>query len=1060
MTYNMRILLTLCLLLVTQYVGASKSLPLKADVDLLDIRTELQYEKGISSVVSHVKASDLNDNDAQIYVFKKFGYGDMGYGLMKFQAQDPMNVTYIKPFSTGDASESISAATYVNGEYWVYVYQSWWGGSLTIPVGIGVLDPETGEYEIKYSTSSIHYYNEHFIEMTYDPSTNKVYGVQYVTDLSSDGTRMMDLWVIDPAEGTYEPKRLGKVDAYMFGMAARDGVVYGITQDYTDNDLSMPEKVRLIKFDPTQSVDGIFATTHIADIDGGNRVIRFDQTMEFDHATGRLWWSAQETANNGGYVCEIDILDGSLRHENRIPDASQYVAMAIPYQTVATEAPSYVSEFSAKADQQNTRNIMLKWTNPTQNYGCKSLTALTGVKIYRDGVEVADVATSSIGETMTWTDENVEAGLHLYRIVAYNNAGDGLWREREAYAGMDVPGQVQNLNYVTKGDKLTMTWDAPLSGKHDGWFDTQSLSYDVYRGTYKVATGLTTGSFEDKVNYYDHFIYKVVPVTTDGEGESVELTISYGPAYELPYINDLSDDELIDELTVVDGNNDSHSWDFSADEVAFIYTSHYENVADDYLFLPAFNVEAGKTYRYTFDYIISDYTNATEDFSVVLASSASAEGVKSVLQKYENMSGADGAVWRSSTVDFSFEEDDVVTLAIHIYSRQGMGKVGLRNFMVREVGEVEAAAVSVNAAADMYQSEETDVKVTMKNVGLVSIESPVIRLVSENGEELASTTVKRPLDAGQSREVTISLTPSELGSYRIYAAIDVDGDEYEDDNCTPYTRISVHPKDGERFLTIGAADGHKVGNIVDFTHKQSRSQTLYYSDEMNQSENIYITGMMLAYTPSIDADYLDAVPVSVHMANTKTSRILDSTYGGSFIDINTMTEVYDLDMQLNGEDEQYNEMWIRFDQPFEYDCTKNLVVDIYKKLEEQYYNVGWYVDYSSGISYRGAYWSNGYDYEMDPQHTSMNYVPYTKFSYVTNLGVQSVDVSTLTYKVQGDYVVYSAICDEVDIYNMAGVRVKSLTDVSRVDISSLGAGVYLIATKTSQNSIVHKVLVK
>jgi hypothetical protein len=43
---------------------------------------------------------------------------------------------------------------------------------------------------------------------------------------------------------------------------------------------------------------------------------------------------------------------------------------------------------------------------------------------------------------------------------------------------------------------------------------------------------------------------------------------------------------------------------------------------------------------------------------------------------------------------------------------------------------------------------------------------------------------------------------------------------------------------------------------------------------------------------------------------------------------------------------------------------------------------------------------------------------------------------------------------------MAGVRVKSLTDVSRVDISSLGAGVYLIAAKTSQNSIVHKVLVK
>ena len=266
-----------------------------------------------------------------------------------------------------------------------------------------------------------------------------------------------------------------------------------------------------------------------------------------------------------------------------------------------------------------------------------------------------------------------------------------------------------------------------------------------------------------------------------------------------------------------------------------------------------------------------------------------------------------------------------------------------------------------------------------------------------------------------------------------------------------YDKYSPFPEEMNRCLTTYLADLY-------FAPTKNNVNNLLR--ENVNSENIYITGMMLAYTPSIDADYLDAVPVSVHMANTKTSRILDSAYGGSFIDINTMTEVYDLDMQLNGEDEQYNEMWIRFDQPFEYDCTKNLVVDIYKKLEEQYYNVGWYVDYSSGISYRGAYWSNGYDYEMDPQHTSMNYVPYTKFSYMTNLGVQSVDVSTLTYKVQGDCVVYSATCDEVDIYNMAGVRVKSLTDVSRVDISSLGAGVYLIAAKTSQNSIVHKVLVK
>ena len=570
----MRKIITLCLAFIALISNAGNTLPSKGDFVPLDIRTYCakSAEQTVSTQLGRINATDLYDDDAVIYAFKKFGHGDMSYGFLKFQAQKPDNVVNIRSFSNGEGHESISAGTYVNGEYWVYVYQSWYSGLLTIPVGIAIMDLETGDYEVKFATSSIHSYSEHFIEMTYDAITNKVYGVQYISDISNPGQRMMDLWVIDPAEGTYEPKKLGKVDSYMFGMAARNGVIYGITQDYFDNDLSQPEKARLIKFNPLNAnEDGIFVTEHIADLDGGKRVIRYDQSMDFDHATGKLWWAAQETANNGGYICEVDTTDGSLRYENRIPDASQYVALAIPYQVVDDNAPSYVVNLMASPKTDNPDIIELTWTNPSLDYRRNSLQSLEGVKIYRDGELIQDIKTNEIGHSMTWTDENnLSAGNHTYRVLAYNDNGDGLWKERKAFAGMDVPGAVKNVTYEVANDRVTINWNAPERGKNNGFYDTESLTYDVFRGSYKIASAITATTVEDKVNYYDHYVYKIVPVTKEGEGEPCQTIISFGPATDLPYENKLADEEAAEELMVVDANADNHSWKYELNESAFI----------------------------------------------------------------------------------------------------------------------------------------------------------------------------------------------------------------------------------------------------------------------------------------------------------------------------------------------------------------------------------------------------------------------------------------------------------------------------------------------------------
>lgn len=1051
------------LMLLTFAMYANIELPLKSQIRLCDVRETSgeSYIESESQVITRLKSTDLNDDDAMIYVFKKFGYGDMSYGLLKFQAQNPNNLVNIKPFSSGDGYESISAATYVNGEYWVYVYQSWWGGMMTVPVGIGVLNPETGEYDIKYATGSIHTYNEHFIEMTYDPSTNKVYGVQYVTDLESE-TRMMDLWVIDPSEGTYEPKRLGKVDAYMFGMAARDGVIYGVTQDYTDDDISKPEKVRLIKFDPSKVEDGICKTEHIADIDEGKRVIRYDQTMEFDHATGRLWWAAQETANNGGYVCEIDITDGSLRHENRIPDASQYVAMAIPYQIAEPLSPSYVTEFRAQPNELNSSYIDLKWKNPIYSYNRELLTQISGVKIYRNGDLVDDLKKVSVGEDMIWTDNSeLTAGIYVYRLVPYNESGEGLWREKEAFSGIDVPGVVQNVKYVVDNDNVTITWQAPVEGRNKGWFDKESLTYDIYRGSYRVASALTVTEYSDHVNYYDHFTYKIVPVTNQGEGSPYEMNISYGPAYELPYENNLSTEELAEELTIADNNSDGHTWNYSEEEQSYIYISHYENVADDYLFLPAINLEEGKSYRLSFKYITSNYTNVVEDFEVMVSTAANVESVSRSLEKYENLSGVDGAVWYSRSVDYVCEAEGVANFVFHIYSKQGMGRVGISDIMIRELGDQEVKAQTLQGDVDCYVNTPTEFVVNISNEGVSDVSDVVVKVVTEDGTELVRKTYGRVLSPGDNADVELEWAPTSEGTTLLYAEVEKEGDTYYSDNRTSRgLRVSVHSENGDRFITIGQSDQNRAADLVYLENKQSRSQMLYYADEIGLDENVLITGVQYAYTPSIDVDYLAAIPVEIHLGNTDQTRILASVYEGSFIDISTMTEVYDLDMELNGDNDVYNEVYIKFSEPFEYDCTKNLVVDIYKNLEEVFGNVGWYVDYSSGIPYRGAVWTAGYNYELNPIHSSVNYVPFTKFSYRSINSVEQIKENKISITVNDSEIRLSETSQLIKLYDMSGCLIAVNKNSDVLPIANINKGIYLLNIINDSNSETHKVLVK
>lgn len=1017
--------------------------------------------------MSKVSAQDLDDGDAIIYAYKIFGYGEYTRGLFKFQAYDPMNYDLVAYYGIDHGDLAFSSATMVEDEYWVYAYECWSGGAIQLPIGVGTIDIETGEFTLKCDLSEVHPFNECLMEMSYDPVTKKVYGMQYrYVDQGYTDPDAMNLWAFDPFAETIEVEKVGTIDSYLITMAANNGIVYGITQEYTKPDANgyvYPIKAKLIKFDPTNPTeDDVYQTEFIADLDNGEVVIDWNQTMEFDHSTHKLWWAAQLPGYDGGFIAEIDIKTGELSHRNTIPDVAQYVAMAIPYQQVSDEAPAFVTECAISVPEGGEKNVTISWINPTQTYQLEPLTELTGIKIYRNGVLLEDIPTTEIGGKMTFTDTPGREANYTYTVAGYNSAGEGLKKDRIIFVGVDVPAKVQNIKVVPNGVNATLTWEAPTTGKYDGWIDVASLTYDVYRGETLVSDNQTTLEFVDQVDKYDHYVYTIIPSTLKGEGVAAQsASVSFGPTTELPYENDMEDPERAVEMSVIDANNDDNTWYYTEGLMAYTYIAHFANDANDYLATPPLKVDAGKNYEVVFEYYTSNYTTAVEDFEVVIGDNIQADRFTTSIAKFENLTADEGAIWHKRKARFT-AEGDAVSVAFRIYSAVGQGFVSIRNIFVREVGDSEASVESISGEVDGYVNTPATFTVVVNNEGNLPATDVVVKLQNAMGKVMAETEVKE-IAVGESVDVDIAWIPSFEGDYEVYAAVSVEGDSYKEDNVTAdFIRFTVFPEVGDRYITIGKITGDLDDRVIITRRKNSWSEFIYYSDEFNMSENIFITGLRFTYNASEESERLTDISLLIALANSDKTEYEEAFMGGSFMDENEFTVVFDGIVNMAGLDPEYNVFEVKFDKVFEYDVTRNLVVKLYKESSLVMKNPLWHVDYSTSHPSRGSHWNSDKLYDADPYNTAAQYVPYTKFSYKDPSDVEEININESDIKIYQleNVVTLSKVCETIDVYNLAGAKVASVEDADYISTADLIEGIYVVKATDGTSVATQKILVK
>lgn len=251
-----------------------------------------------------------------------------------------------------------------------------------------------------------------------------------------------------------------------------------------------------------------------------------------------------------------------------------------------------------------TLSAQLSWTTPSVSYLGAKLSALTGTKVYRNDQLVYTSTETTQGKSVAWTDRPSTDGYYIYKVVPYNAAGDGVYKEFTAYVGEDLPGAPQNVTLTTHGGNAEITWAAPAEGKHGGYFDNASVKYNVVRmpDNKVVVEGTTSLRATDAVSVKKGYSYVVTAVNKKGVGASAtSKTMSFGPEDSVPFTSPLTTQDDFDRWVTADKNNDGNTWTFYKPTQTTTYDRCDQN-ADDWLYTPALKFEKCKTYQVRYTY--------------------------------------------------------------------------------------------------------------------------------------------------------------------------------------------------------------------------------------------------------------------------------------------------------------------------------------------------------------------------------------------------------------------------------------------------------------------------
>lgn len=710
------------------------------------------------------------------------------YGIYSFPAS---SYTIPELVYAQGGYEANGGGCYYNGKYYwnSYVYTDEMGYTFTT---FCTYDFKTGELTKNIQS----FINDTFDlqqitnALAYDPSSNRMFALANVKVVDETGVIAKyypALSEVDPFTGFVTP--IAQIPTMVALASSASGELYAISKG---------DNASLYRLNKNTGDITLIGATGLS--------TNFAQSMTFDPITGKLYWAAVKS-NGTTALYEVDTTTGKASEIFPFGNNEEFTGLYIPEPEVAAGAPGAVTEI-ATSFPAGSLSGSISVTAPSLSYSGTPLSGTIELTILTDD-GAAEVKSVAPGATVT-VERTLTEGIHSFRAYASNSEGEGPRMSRSCYVGIDAPAQVRNLTLAHTADgKAEITWDAPLTGRNDGYIDPAQITYTIrrYPDETVVAENLKATSFIDPVEEQaNNYWFEVIPFcgNREGKGAITESGI-FGYGTSLPCLFSLDTKEEFDLFTVIDANGDwdgEYKWggwmfggDFKytteEDGNCAVYGYHPETAADDWLITPPVGVEKGKKYRLTF----TMWTRGQAETIEVTAGPRNTIASQSVILPKADYTHKDH---REFVVDFPASESGNYYIGFHITSKKKQYYAFISDIKVDIVPDEDAPSAISNLKVTPSATGASEATLTF-NAPTTTLGGTA--LTSLDKIEIFHGTETAPL-------TTLTATPGESLSWT-----DTGIDGWVDYRVVPYAKGKAGEK-AEARVYVGWDIPEAAGNVT------------------------------------------------------------------------------------------------------------------------------------------------------------------------------------------------------------------------------------------------------
>ncbi len=452
----------------------------------------------------------------------------------------------------------------------------------------------------------------------------------------------------------------------------------------------------------------------------------------FDLRTGKLYWTTLTVTINNmqeetykSYLMEIDLSTGKATPVKTFEYDEVFTALYL--KDCHPLAPEAVTDLEfVYADDNNSGKV--KFTVPSRAYNRTSLSGNVKVEILLDGKSAGTKDGVTPGSVFESQNISLTPGEHKIKVICYNAAGNkGIVNSLDVWGGIDVPAKVSDiqLSVTRRGDTAEVTWKAPETGKGNGRFDKESLTYTVIRRPEgkTVAEGLKECKFTDTPERGMLLSqYEIYAVTKDGKSDpAYSAPKLIGAPYTATYMETFDTPTDFNKYTTISVNGVA-----SPDGDAFMYYPNYKeavywlnysyyNSADAWLITPTLALDPEKAYTVSFQTHGYSQNPGTlnwgqTNFEIAIGNDATQEAMSRVLHSEDFISELAPRTIRTIFVP---KQDDC-RIGFHLRNN-GNDHAAVDNIRVAEYGVATIPGVPGNISA--YKDNGTiKVKATVPSV--------------------------------------------------------------------------------------------------------------------------------------------------------------------------------------------------------------------------------------------------------------------------------------------------------------------------------------------------------